>query len=142
MLVMTSYTKNLMFVQRVIMMTPCDMYLYNVRCSLRLMHTLCVVPPNDNHHSSQRKTEEQKAARWARDMLNYAKKHSIQKRSRKDIINGNSMKILDVDVTNMTTVDACDDQLHEELDVHTTGNNDDTHISLYNFRSSLRLMHS
>jgi hypothetical protein len=32
----------------------------------------------------------------------------------------------DVDVTNMTTVDARDDQLHEELDVCTTGNNDDT----------------
>jgi hypothetical protein len=53
-------------------------------------------------------------------------KHPIQKRSRKDIINGNSMEILDVDVTNRTTVDACDDQLYEELDVRTTGNNDDT----------------
>jgi hypothetical protein len=32
----------------------------------------------------------------------------------------------DVDVTNMTSVDAHDDSLHEELDVRTTGNNDDT----------------
>jgi hypothetical protein len=37
------------------------------------MHTLCVVPPNVNRRSSQPKTEEQKAARWARDRLNYAK---------------------------------------------------------------------
>jgi hypothetical protein len=58
--------------------------------------------------------------------LNYAKKHPIQKRSRKDIINGKSMETPDVDVTNMTTIDAHDDQLHEEFDVCTTGNNDDT----------------
>jgi hypothetical protein len=31
-----------------------------------------------------------------------------------------------VDVTNMTNIDARDDPLHEELDVRTTGNNDDT----------------
>jgi hypothetical protein len=31
-----------------------------------------------------------------------------------------------VDVTNMTSVYAGDDPLHEELDVRTTGNNDDT----------------
>jgi hypothetical protein len=90
------------------------------------MHTRCVVPPNANCCSSQPKTEEQKAARRARDRLNYTKKHPIQKRSRKDIINGESMKIPDVDPTKMTIVDACDDQLHEELDVRTTGNNDDT----------------
>jgi hypothetical protein len=32
----------------------------------------------------------------------------------------------DVDVTNMTSVDAHDDPLHGELDVRITGNNDDT----------------
>jgi hypothetical protein len=54
-------------------MTPCDMSLYNFRCSLRLIHTLCVVPPNGNHRPSQPKNEEEKAARRTRDMLNYAK---------------------------------------------------------------------
>jgi hypothetical protein len=70
---MTRYMKNLMFVQQVITMTPCDMSLYNFRCSLRLMQTWCVVPPNANRHSSQPKTEEQEAARRAWDRLNYAK---------------------------------------------------------------------
>jgi hypothetical protein len=60
------------------------------------MHTCCVVPPNANRRSSEPKIEEQKAVRRARDRLNYAKKHPIQKRSRKDIINGKSMEILGI----------------------------------------------
>jgi hypothetical protein len=56
------------------------------------MHILCVVPTNANPRSRKPKTKEQKEVRQARDRLNYAKKkHPIQKRSRKDIINGTSI---------------------------------------------------
>jgi hypothetical protein len=52
------------------------------------MHILCVVPTNANPRSRKPKTEEQKEAKQARDRLYYAKKHPIQNRPRKDIING------------------------------------------------------
>jgi hypothetical protein len=63
----------------------------NSRCLQRLMHIWFVVPTNDIPRSSKPRTEEQKEARRVRDKLNYAKKHPIQKRPRKDIINGSSI---------------------------------------------------
>jgi hypothetical protein len=56
----------------------------------------------------------------------YANKHPIQKRCRKDgikplqSINGNTI------VTNTVSVKVGDEPLHEEFDVCTTGNKDDT----------------
>jgi hypothetical protein len=70
------------------MMTPCDIFSCNLICLQRLMHILCVVPTNANPRSRKPKTEEQKEAKQARDRLYYAKKHPIQNRPRKDIING------------------------------------------------------
>jgi hypothetical protein len=58
--------------------------------------------------------------------MRYANKHPIQKRCRKDSIkplqsiNGNTI------MTNTVSVKAGDDPQHEELDVCTTGNKDDT----------------
>jgi hypothetical protein len=111
-LVMIHHMKNLMLINQVIMMTPCDMVSCNFRCLQRLMYIWSIVPTNANRRSSKQKTKEQKEARRARDRLNYAKKHPIQKRPRKDI-NGR------------TNVVDCDDPPLEELDVCKLGNNDD-----------------
>jgi hypothetical protein len=112
-LVMIHHMKNLLLINQVITMTPCDMVSCNFRCLQRLMHIWSVVPTNANRHLSKPKTEEQKEARPTRDRLNYAKKHPIQKRPRKDIINGR------------TNVVDCDDPPLEELEVRKLGNNND-----------------
>jgi hypothetical protein len=57
-----------------------------------------------------------------RDRLNYAKKHPIQKRSRKDSIKPFQSNSVNIILTDTTSVGACDVPLHEELDVHTTSN--------------------
>jgi hypothetical protein len=123
---LTLHMENLIFVQKVIMMTPCYISSYNFKCLHRLMHLWCVVPPNAIRHSSQPKTEEQKAARRARDRLIYAKTHPIQKRSRKDSIKPFQSNSGNIILTDTTSVEARDVPLHEELDVHTTGNKGDT----------------
>jgi hypothetical protein len=89
------------------------------------MHRCCASTPKGNDRSSKPK-KEQKEAKRTRDRMRYANKHPIQKRFRKDnikplqSINGSTI------VTNMVSVKAGDDLLHEELDVCIAGNKDDT----------------